>query len=79
MRTAKQLAAAAAIVTGLVSGAAFHKPDLPQQQQEQRPSDLQRYFLENGVSIDLGPNWKPSGANNAAPSGGLGPYARRFA
>jgi hypothetical protein len=49
-----------------------------QQQQEQRPSDLQRYFLENGVSIDLGPNWKPSGASNAVPPGGLGPYAPPF-
>src|SRR4029077_20246330 len=69
---------AAAILAGLGFGAAFPAPDPLQQQQEQRPPDLQRYFLENGVSIDLGPNWKPSGASNAAPPGGLGPYAPPF-
>lgn len=78
MKTPTQFAAVVAILTGLILAAAFrvHVPLL--QQQEQRPSDLQRYFLENGVSIDLGPNWKPSGASNAAPPGGLGPYAPPF-
>lgn len=79
MKSAKQFGTAAAILAVLLFGAAFSKPKpLQQQQQEQRPSDLQRYFLENGVAIDLGPNWKPSGASNAAPPGGLGPYAPPF-
>jgi hypothetical protein len=78
MKMAKEFAAAAAILAVLVLGAAFRAPKPPPQQQEQRRSDLQRYFLENGVSIDLGPNWKPSGAGNAAPPGGLGPYAPPF-
>jgi hypothetical protein len=78
MKTAKQFAAALAILTALTFAAAFRSPVPLQHQQEQHPSDLQRYFLENGVSIDLGPNWKPSGAGNAAPPGGLGPYAPSF-
>src|SRR5215469_9384298 len=83
MTTTKQFAGAAIILVALVSGAAFRTPDplqqqQQQQQQDQRPSGLQRYFLENGVSIDLGPNWKPSGTSNAAPPGGLGPYAPPF-
>jgi len=79
MKMAKEFAAATAILAVLVLGAAFRAPKPPpQQQQEQHHSDLQRYFLENGISIDLGPNWKPSGAGNAAPPGGLGPYAPPF-
>src|SRR6201987_755732 len=78
MKMAKEFAASTAILAVLVFGAAFRLPKPPHQQQEQRPFDLQRYFLENGVSIDLGPNWKPSGASNAAPPGGLGPYAPPF-
>jgi hypothetical protein len=76
MKTVKQFAAGAAILVTLIFAAAFRAPWLLQQEQYQ--PDLQRYFLENGVSIDLGPNWKPSGAGNAAPPGGLGPYAPPF-
>src|SRR5277367_6042671 len=49
-----------------------------QPQSQERPPELQRFFLENGVSIDLGLNWKPSGAGDAAPPAGLGPYAPPF-
>ena len=77
MSIPKQFAAPALILAVLIFGAAFRMPK-PVQQQEQHSSDLQRFFLENGVSIDLGPNWKPSGAGNAAPPGGLGPYAPPF-
>ena len=78
MTNGKQLAAATTMFAALVFGTAFHTVAPLPQQQEQHPADLQRFFLENGVSIDLGPNWKPSGASNAAPPGGLGPYAPPF-
>jgi hypothetical protein len=49
-----------------------------QQPQQAQASDFQRYSLEGGVSIELGPNWKAAGAGTAPPPGGLGPYAPPF-
>ena len=60
MNIPKQFAAPALILAVFLFGAAFRTPK-PVQQQEQHSSDLQRFFLEGGVSIDIGPNWKPSG------------------
>ena len=67
MNIPKQFAAPALILAVLVFGAAFRTPK-PVQQQEQHSSDLQRFFLENGVSIDLGPNWKPSASRQRGAS-----------
>ena len=44
----------------------------------QETGELQRFALENGVSIQLGPNWKPTGSGTEPPPGGLGPYAPPF-
>ncbi len=72
MTTRTHRAAAAALLAGLIFGAALVNA-APQQ-----PTDLQRFGLENGVSIQLGPNWKPSGSGTEPPPGGLGPYAPPF-
>jgi hypothetical protein len=80
MTDGKQLAAAAVILAALTFGPAFRTvapPSQQSQQQEQQPPDLQRFWLESGVSIELGPNWKPTGAPSAPPAG-LGPYAPPF-
>jgi hypothetical protein len=50
----------------------------PQQSQQAQASDFQRFSLEAGVSIELGPNWKAAGAGIAPPPSGLGPYAPPF-
>jgi hypothetical protein len=77
MMNGKQLAAATTMFAALVFGTAFRTVAPLPQQQEQHPADLQRFFLENGISIDLGLNWKPTGAPSAPPPG-LGPYAPPF-
>jgi len=62
-----------------LSGALASAPITPvQQQQQPDPADLQRFALDNGVSVELGPNWKTAGAGSAPPPGGLGPYAPPF-
>jgi hypothetical protein len=62
----------AAFVAGLIFCATFLNAA------PQETGELQRYALENGVSIQLGPNWKPTGSGTEPPPGGLGPYAPPF-
>ena len=50
----------------------------PRAQAPQAESNLQRFSLDGGVSVELGPNWKTVGAGSAPPPGGLGPYAPPF-
>ncbi|MGA8145915.1 MAG: hypothetical protein WB987_18660 [Candidatus Acidiferrales bacterium] len=62
---------------GAFLNAAPQQPPHQQSQPQQAP-ELQRFALESGVSIELGPNWKSAGAASAPPPGGLGPYAPPF-
>lgn len=75
MATKKQFHLSSMILAAALSCAALPSVASHQQLPAQ---DLQHFILDNGVSVDLGPNWKSGGAGNAAPPGGLGPYAPPF-
>ncbi len=74
MTTSAQCTATAAVLAALSLGVAI----LGAATRPQQPTDLQRFGLENGVSIQLASTWKPSGSGTEPPPGGLGPYAPPF-
>jgi hypothetical protein len=78
MTNREHFAWAATTLAALLFCAAAGAVVPPLQQELQRAPELQRFSLENGVSIDLGPNWKSTGPGSALPPGSLGPYAPPF-